>query len=47
MVVANESFAQATTATTVQDKICIFIFDQKGALAALSIQANKITKMKK
>lgn len=46
-MVADEGFAKATTATTVQDKVYAFIFDQMGAMAALSIQGNKITKIKK
>jgi lipid-binding SYLF domain-containing protein len=47
VVVADESFAKSTTTTTVKDKIYAFIFDQKGAMAALGIQGNKITKIKK
>jgi lipid-binding SYLF domain-containing protein len=47
VVIADEGFAKATTTTTVKDKIYAFIFDQKGAMAALGIQGNKITKIKK
>lgn len=47
VVVADEGFAKATTTTTVKDKVYAFIFDQKGAMAALGIQGNKITKIKK
>ncbi|RZT93696.1 twin-arginine translocation pathway signal protein [Rivibacter subsaxonicus] len=47
LVVADESFAKSTTTTTAKDKIYAFIFDQKGAMAALGIQGNKITKIKK
>jgi lipid-binding SYLF domain-containing protein len=47
VVVADQSLAKATTTTTVKDKIYAFIFDQKGAMAALGIQGNKITKIKK
>ena len=45
VVVADQGLAKSTT--TVKDKICAFIFDQKGAMAALGIQGNKITKIKK
>ena len=47
VVIADEGFAKSTTTTTVKDKIYAFIFDQKGAMAALGIQGNKITKIKK
>jgi lipid-binding SYLF domain-containing protein len=47
VVVADEGFGKATTSTTVKDKIYAFIFDQQGAMAALGIQGNKITKIKK
>jgi len=47
VVVADEGLAKSTTTTTVQDKIYAFIFDQKGAMASLGIQGNKITKIKK
>ena len=47
VVVADEGLAKSTTTTTVKDKIYAFIFDQKGAMAALGIQGNKITKIKK
>jgi lipid-binding SYLF domain-containing protein len=47
VVVADEGFAKSTTTTTAKDKIYAFIFDQKGAMAALGIQGNKITKIKK
>lgn len=47
IVVADEGFAKSTTTTTAKDKVYAFIFDQKGAMAALGIQGNKITKIKK
>ena len=47
VVVADEGFGKAATTTTVQSNIYAFIFDQKGAMAALGIQGNKITKIKK
>lgn len=47
VVVADSGMAKATTTTTAKDKIYAFIFDQKGAMAALGIQGNKITKIKK
>jgi lipid-binding SYLF domain-containing protein len=47
VVVADQGLAKSTTTTTVKDKIYAFIFDQKGAMAALGIQGNKITKIKK
>ena len=47
VVIADEGFAKSTTTTTVKDKIYAFIFDQKGAMAAIGIQGNKITKIKK
>ena len=47
VVIADQGFAKSTTTTTVKDKIYAFIFDQKGAMAALGIQGNKITKIKK
>jgi lipid-binding SYLF domain-containing protein len=47
VVVADEGLGKATTSTTVKSSIYAFIFDQKGAMAALGIQGNKITKIKK
>jgi hypothetical protein len=45
--VADQGMAKSTTTTTAKDKIYAFIFDQKCAMAALGIQGNKITKIKK
>jgi lipid-binding SYLF domain-containing protein len=47
VVIADEGLAKATTTTTTKDKIYAFIFNQTGAMAALGIQGNKITKIKK
>jgi lipid-binding SYLF domain-containing protein len=47
VVVADQGLAKSATTTTVKDKIYAFIFDQKGAMAALGIQGNKITKITK
>ena len=47
VVIADQGMAKSTTTTTVKDKIYAFIFDQKGAMAGLGIQGNKITKIKK
>jgi lipid-binding SYLF domain-containing protein len=47
VVVADQGLAKATTTTTAKDQIYAFIFDQKGAMYALGIQGNKITKIKK
>lgn len=47
VVLGDEGAGKATTTTTVQDAIYAFIFDQKGAMAALGIQGNKISKIKK
>jgi lipid-binding SYLF domain-containing protein len=47
VVIADEGMAKSTTTTTAQDKIYAFIFDQKGAMAALGLQGNKITKIQK
>jgi lipid-binding SYLF domain-containing protein len=47
VVVADEGMAKSTTTTTAQDKIYAFIFDQKGAMAALGLQGNRITKIQK
>ena len=47
VVIADQGVAKSTTTTTVKDKIYAFIFDQKGAMAALGIQGNKVTKIDK
>ena len=47
VVVADQGLAKSTTTTTVKSNIYAFIFDQKGAMYALGIQGNKITKIQK
>jgi lipid-binding SYLF domain-containing protein len=47
VVVADQGLAKSTTTTTVKSNIYAFIFDQAGAMYALGIQGNKITKIKK
>ena len=48
VVVADKGMATSPkTTTTMKDKIYAFIFDQGGAMYALGIQGNKITKIKK
>jgi lipid-binding SYLF domain-containing protein len=47
VVIADDGFAKSMTTTTSKDQIYAFIFDQKGAMAALGIQGNKITKIQK
>jgi lipid-binding SYLF domain-containing protein len=47
VVVADQGLAKSTTTTTVKSNVYAFIFDQKGAMYALGIQGNKITKIKK
>lgn len=46
VVVVDQGYAKSTTTTTIKDNIYAFIFDQKGLMAGLGIQGNKITKMK-
>ena len=43
VVVVDEGMAKSLTTTTVQHDIYAFIFDQKGLMAGLGIQGNKIT----
>lgn len=47
VVVADEAFAKSTTTSTLKDNIYAFIFDQKGAMASIGLQGNKITRIKK
>lgn len=46
IVVVDQGYARATTTTTIKDDIYAFIFSQKGLMAGLGIQGNKITKIK-
>ena len=47
VVIGDEGFGKSATTTTAKDKIYAFIFDQKGAMAGLGLQGNKITRIKK
>ena len=44
-VVMDEGKAKSTTTTTMKDDIYAFIFSQKGLMAGLGLQGNKITKI--
>lgn len=45
VVVMDEGKAKTTTTTTAKDDIYAFIFGQKGLMAGLGVQGNKITKI--
>ena len=45
VVVVDEGMARSATTTTMKDDIYAFIFGQKGLMAGLGIQGNKITKI--
>jgi len=45
VVVVDEGVAKSMTTTTMKDDIYAFIFGQKGLMAGLGIQGNKITKI--
>jgi len=45
VVLVDKGMAKSTTTTTMKDDIYAFIFDQKGLMAGLGIQGNKITKI--
>ncbi len=45
VVVMDEGKAKSTTTTTAKDDIYAFIFSQKGLMAGLGLQGNKITKI--
>lgn len=45
VVVMDEGKAKTTTSTTIKDDIYAFIFSQKGLMAGLGLQGNKITKI--
>lgn len=45
VVVVDEGMAKQTTTTTLDDDIYAFIFGQKGLMAGIGIQGNKITKI--
>ena len=46
IVVMDEGKAKAMTTTTMKDDVYAFIFGQKGLMAGLGLQGNKITKIK-
>lgn len=45
VVVVDEGMAKQATTTTMKDDIYAFIFGQKGLMAGIGIQGNKITKI--
>jgi len=45
VVVIDEGMAKSTTTTTMKDDIYAVIFGQKGLMAGLGVQGNKITKI--
>ena len=45
IVLVDEGMAKTTTTTTLKDDIYAFVFAQKGLMAGLGIQGNKITKI--
>ena len=45
VVVVDEGKAKTMTTTTSKDDIYAFIFGQKGLMAGLGVQGNKITKI--
>jgi lipid-binding SYLF domain-containing protein len=45
-VVVDEGKAKTMTTTTAKDDIYAFIFGQKGLMAGLGVQGNKITRLK-
>lgn len=47
VVVVNEGMAKASTSITTKDDIYAFIFSQKGLMAGIGLQGNKITKLAK
>ena len=45
VVLVDEGMAKTTTTSTLKDDIYAFVFGQKGLMAGLGIQGNKITKI--
>jgi lipid-binding SYLF domain-containing protein len=45
VVVVDEGMAKSTTTTTMRDDVYAFIFGQKGLMAGLGLQGNKIKKI--
>ena len=46
VVVVDEGMAKSVTTTTAKDDIYAFIFGQKGLMAGIGVQGNKITRLK-
>jgi len=45
VVVVDEGMAKTTTTSTLKDDVYAFVFGQKGLMAGLGIQGNKISKI--
>ena len=45
VVLVDEGMAKTTTTTTLKDDVYAFVFGQKGLMAGLGIQGNKITRV--
>ena len=45
VVMVDEGMAKTTTTTTLKDDIYALVFGQKGLMAGLGIQGNKITRI--
>jgi lipid-binding SYLF domain-containing protein len=45
VVLVDEGMAKTTTTTTMKDDVYAFVFGQKGLMAGLGIQGNKITQI--
>jgi lipid-binding SYLF domain-containing protein len=45
VVMVDEGMAKQTTTTTMKDDVYAFVFGQKGLMAGLGLQGNKITKL--
>ena len=45
LVVVDEGMAKTTTTTTMKDDIYAIVFGQKGLMAGLGLQGNKVTKI--
>jgi lipid-binding SYLF domain-containing protein len=45
VVVMDEGMAKSTTTTTIKNDIYAFIFSQKGLMAGLGVQGNKISRI--
>jgi lipid-binding SYLF domain-containing protein len=45
IVVMDEGMAKSTTTTSIKEDIYAFIFSQKGLMAGIGLQGNKITRI--